>query len=286
MRFLPIFCIAVASLLAVTTTRAQQLVGSRASLNTQENQAHAHDFTYLKDGARVDRFVAAGFLVAVDGNDAYDLHDVSYPFARPAVKLFIERLASQFHDACGQKLTVTSLTRPMDGQPPNSSDQSVHPTGMAVDLRVPETRLCRQWLEWVLLSLEETHVLEATRERNPPHYHVAVFPDPYTRYVESLASDSQEYIVRKGDSLTGIARTAGTTVEALKAENGINDDLIRVGQSIRVPSKNTQTYHVKPGDSLTAIARLYDTTVSALAAINGLTGNLIRAGQILIVPTP
>jgi LysM repeat protein len=201
------------------------------------------------------------------------------------VKLFIERLSSQFRAACGEKLIVTSLTRPESEQPYNASDQSVHPRGMAVDLRVPGSSRCRGWLEDVLLSLEDGNVLDATRERNPPHYHVAVFPDPYERYVASLQRNPQ-YVVQKGDSLTGIARAMGTTVPALRAENGIQGDLIRPGEPLRIPGGTVETYRVKPGDSLAAIARLFQTTIDALTAANDLRGDLILAGQILVVNVP
>ena len=277
------FIVVAALVFTGAVADAQSLGGSRTSLNLQEKQARAHDFTFMESAARVKRFAAAGLLVQVSGNSNYDLSDVSYPYTRPAAKLFIERLSAQFRAACGEKLTVTSLTRPSNEQPPNSSEQSVHPTGMGVDLRVPKSSRCREWLERVLLSLEDANVLEATKERNPPHYHVAIFPTPYERYVASLQTDSLEYVVRKGGSLSAIARATGTTVEALKAENGIEGDTIRVGQTIRVPSDAAETYRVKSGDSLAAIARLFSTTVAALRDANGLRGNLILAGQILVV---
>jgi hypothetical protein len=67
----------------------------------------------------------------------------------------------------------------------NASAISVHPTGMAIDLRRSDSSGCRQWLETVLLDLEGKGVIEATREQYPPHYHVAVFPNPYLQYVAS-----------------------------------------------------------------------------------------------------
>ncbi len=231
-------CIVALAALLAPLAPAQSLQGSHASLNRQSNQARVHGLSYMEDAPRVKRFVAAGLLVKLEGNADYDLSDVSYPFARPAVKLFIERVSSQFHAACGEKLTITSMTRPEDEQPPNSSEQSVHPTGIAVDLRVPRSNSCLRWLERVLLSLEGARVLEATREHNPPHYHVAVFPDPYQNYVASLESEDPagpQYVVRKGDSLTTIARATGTTVNDLRAENGLDGDLIRVGQSLDIP---------------------------------------------------
>ena len=114
---------------------AQSLRGSAASLDVQTDQAARHDLTYLSGRVELRRFVDAGLLVPVDGSRDYTLEDVSFPFARPEVKLFIERLSQQYRRACGQRLVVTSLTRPQSHQPRNASDRSVHPTRMALDLR-------------------------------------------------------------------------------------------------------------------------------------------------------
>jgi hypothetical protein len=53
---------------------------------------------------------------------------------------------------------------------------------MAVDFRISRAEKCRDWLESELLTLERQDVLDITRERNPPHYHVAVFPAAYTAW--------------------------------------------------------------------------------------------------------
>ena len=93
---------------------------------------------------------------------------------------------------------VTSLTRPLSRQPRNASSRSVHPTGMALDVRRSNSRSCRSWLESVLLSLEGSGVLEATRESYPPHYHIAVYPQPYARYVDNLTTRSADTRMASG----------------------------------------------------------------------------------------
>ena len=207
---------------------AASLSGSRNSLARQNNQARAHDFTYLRTRSQVNYFVGKGLLVPVRGNSDFELHAVSFPYARPAVKTFVERLARQYRDACGERLVVTSLTRPRNHQPRNASPLSVHPTGMAVDLRRSNNRKCRNWLEAVLLSLEAKGVLEANRERWPPHYHIAVYPRPYERYVELMANQQPEpmHLVSRGDTLWQIARKHATTVAAVKAVNGLRSNRI------------------------------------------------------------
>jgi LysM repeat protein len=231
----PVVLFVATTLLLPSPSLAQSLSGSPASMNQQERQARLHDFTFMESGARIRRFVDAALLVAVEGNGDYDLHSVSYPYARPAAKLFIERLASQFRGACGEKLTVTSLTRPTSEQPANAHNQSVHPTGMAIDLRIPGSSRCRQWLEGVLLQLEGTGVLDATRERNPAHYHIALFPDPYEQYVTAMNEDIREYIVQRGDTLSRIARQRGSSVSAITGANGLSTDRILPGQILRIP---------------------------------------------------
>jgi LysM repeat protein len=220
---------------ALPLVAGQSLSGSSASMNRQEREARNHDFTFMESGARVRRFVDAELLVQITGNRDFELHDVSYPYARPAVKLFIERLASQFRIACGDKLTITSLTRPTTEQPPNAHNQSVHPTGMAIDLRVPGSSRCRQWLERVLLQLEGTGVLDATRERSPAHYHVAIFPEQYERYVAQLNADVREYVVKRGDTLSAIARQNGSSISSISSANSLSSDRILPGQVLRIP---------------------------------------------------
>jgi hypothetical protein len=171
---------------AATTAAAQSLRGSPASVARQREAAVEHDFTFLRTRSQVQRFVGLGLLVPVRGGAHYALSGVSFPYARPQVLTFIERLSSQYYAACGERLVVTSLTRPAAAQPRNASQESVHQVGMALDLRVSTRAACRTWLERTLLSLEQRGLAEATRERRPPHYHVAVFPAAYERFVESV----------------------------------------------------------------------------------------------------
>jgi len=236
-------------LLLALPTQAQTLRGSPAAVDLQYRVAQDHNFTFLRTSAQVRRFVEQGYLVRVPGNANYSLARVSHPYARPEVKLFIERLSAQYRAACGEKLVVTSLTRPLNGQPANASARSVHPTGMAIDLRVSQQARCRSWLESTLLSLERQGVLSATRERRPPHYHVSVFPRQYARYVQSLPDRTQprtearlasaaviNYRVRRGDSLWTIARRHGTDVDSLKEANRLAGSRIYAGQTLQIPT--------------------------------------------------
>lgn len=229
---------ALAMLAGAVAVSAQSLRPSRSSLDQQNRAARSHRFSFLEDPTEVERFVALGYLVPVDDGDDYFLKEVSFPYARPAVKTFIERLAAPYHETCGEQLVVTSLTRPRNRQPRNASRRSVHPTGMALDLRRPWSRRCRGWLEHTLLTLEEAGVLEATLEYHPPHYHIAVFPEPYERHVEELAHrpPASTYMVMRGDTLWRIAQRHRTTIDAVKRTNGLRSNRIYPGQVLQVPA--------------------------------------------------
>lgn len=222
---------------------AQSLRGSARSLDIQNRVAVEHDFTYIDTGDRVRYFASRGWLVEITPTDDFELHRVSFPYARPELDVFLRRLAAQYRAACGERLVVTSLARPLARQPRNASDRSVHPTGMAVDLRYSWDRGCRSWLERVLLDLEGAGVLDATRERRPAHYHIALFPRPYAAYVERLQAQhatrvaaTMTYTVRRGDSLWAIAQRLGTTVDGLRRANAIDGNRIFAGQVLEVPA--------------------------------------------------
>lgn len=64
----------------------------------------------------------------------------------------------------------------------------------------------------------------------------------------SLAADTT-YKVRKGDTLSGIARKHGTTITAVKRANGLKSDRILAGQTLRIPVN--QTTSLTSVDSIT-----------------------------------
>lgn len=226
---------------------AQSLHGSRASIERMYHHARAEHFCFFATPSSVRRAVASGSLVRLLPDSDFTLHAVAYPYVRPATLTFVHRLAAEYVAACDEPLVVTSAVRPEDRQPGNSTAHSVHPTGMAIDLRKPDDGDCRRWLRSTLLDLEDAGVLEATEEFAPPHFHVAVYSTPYTRYVASIAHTDTRvaamptrapstYTVRDGDTLGDIAREHDTTVDALQSANGLDDDdVIHPGDELKIP---------------------------------------------------
>lgn len=174
---------------AIPAVAFAQLRGSESSVIRQHRVAKKNGYSFLRNAAQVREFVREDRLERVSPNRNLVIDNVSFPYARPPVKLFVERLAAQYRAATGEKLVVTSLTRPKSRQPTNASELSVHPAGMAVDLRIPKKAASRRWLEQTLLSLEDRIVLDVTKERHPAHYHVAVFPREYVKYLAQLESN-------------------------------------------------------------------------------------------------
>jgi hypothetical protein len=158
------------------------LRGSPASMERQHEVAVTQEYPFVGTPAQAERFAEEGRLVRIPGGPHYELHRVSYSVALPEVKLFVKYISDRYRAACGEKLVVTSLTRPQSEQPSNAHQLSVHPAGMAVDFRISQSPSCREWMEETLLSLERQEALDATRERNPPHYHVAIFPEAFRAY--------------------------------------------------------------------------------------------------------
>lgn len=56
-----------------------------------------------------------------------------------------------------------------------------------------------------------------------------------TKKKTSTASSSKRHTVKQGETLYGIARANHTTVAKLKSANGISSDIIRPGQTLKIP---------------------------------------------------
>jgi hypothetical protein len=185
-----------------------QGMASGGSMARQNAAARTEGYVFMRTPADVQARVARGDLEYALGNDDYQLANVSFPVARPEVVVFLERLAADYRAACGDRLVVTSLTRPMTRQPRNSSPLSVHPAGMAIDLRIPARADCRRWLETRLLELQTADVLEVIRERRPPHYHVGLFTAAYREMVEAEVEAERSRMAAEEEALMRASMSA------------------------------------------------------------------------------
>ncbi|WP_246942856.1 C40 family peptidase [Bacillus pinisoli] len=99
------------------------------------------------------------------------------------------------------------------------------------------------------------------------------------------------YTVQSGDSLSVIAKKFGLTVTQLKQLNQLTNDMIFVGQTLKITGETTSTpadtssYTVQSGDTLSVIAKRYNMTVDELRRINNLPNDMIFVGQTLKVTT-
>ena len=186
-----------ASLMALPEpSAAQSLRGSHASVSLVYRRAVRGGLNFYETTSDVKRAVVRGELVRLNGNSHYRLANIGMPYVRPETKAFVLDLAANYHRACGAPLVITSATRPISRRLANSSELTVHPTGMAIDLRKPAGR-CRVWLRRRLLAAERRGAIEATEERHPPHFHVAVLPARYEK-VASARSKSTSAVRSRG----------------------------------------------------------------------------------------
>ena len=104
------------------------------------------------------------------------------------------------------------------------------------------------------------------------------------------AAARTHYVVRYGDTLTGIARAHGLSLERLARLNHRPPyAILREGTVLVVPGSRThrgRAYTVRFGDTLSGIAARFGTTVERLARRNGLAPRgILLAGSTLRVPS-
>lgn len=121
------------------------------------------------------------------------------------------------------------------------------------------------------------------------------------------------HVVQKGDTLYSLSRKYEITVDELRVANNLSEnDVIKVGQKIQIPSANianaaalsqkksaedknieqkslslnTKKYKVQKGDTFYALSRKYEISVADLMSLNKMdSSSTLKIGQIILVPT-
>jgi hypothetical protein len=159
--------------------RGATLRGSKAAVDGAYRRARRDGLPFARSRREIELGARDGEYVRLArSTSSYRLRGVAVPFVRPATRAFVASFGADYRRSCGEPLTVTSAMRPTSMHLANSVQKTVHPTGMAVDLRAPRRAACRTWMRGALLGLERQGVVNATEERHPAHFHVVVFRAP------------------------------------------------------------------------------------------------------------
>ncbi|MDQ2664851.1 MAG: LysM peptidoglycan-binding domain-containing protein [Gemmatimonadota bacterium] len=248
------------------------LHGSKESVEKMYSFAVSHRMPFYLTPTNVDKAIADGRLVALTGDSTYELtRGVGFSYSTREAKQFVLAFAPQYLAACGVPLTVTSAARPMSNQPHNANPHSVHPTGIAVDIRRPPPGPCLTWVRGALADLETRGVIEATEEHHPVHLHVAVLVQPGAKIV--LPNLVRTVVARQ----TPIA-TAAPATEVASADD------VSFASAAAKNAKPARTYIVRQGDTLWDIANRTGVTLDELKRANGRSASVLRAGATLTLP--
>lgn len=120
-----------------------------------------------------------------------------------------------------------------------------------------------------------------------------------TNTYSSSDTSTVYYTVKKGDTLSQIAKKFKTTVKSLVNLNRIeNPNLIYVNQKLQIYSISSSDsslgnnscgkimYTIKSGDTLNSIAKRFGSSVNEIAKLNGISNpNLIYAGKVIRIST-
>jgi len=96
------------------------------------------------------------------------------------------------------------------------------------------------------------------------------------------------YTVKRFDSLSVIAQRFGVSQSDLKKINGLNSDVIHIGQVLTIPGGEpmpASEHEIRPGETLSEIAQLYRVSVASIRKANDINGDRILVGQVLKIPT-
>ena len=185
------------------------------------------------------------------------------------------------------------------------SDQSNNPNNMFMYTVLPGDTLYSIARKYDT-NVDEIIKLNYLKDTNIKPGQVIRIPEFYFDMDNMNLPNYINYTVKKGDTLYSIARDNNISVDVLRKDNALTNDVLQVGQIIRIRLQEGQTveveecfgqdyqipnsnnyinYTVKKGDNLYNISKAYNTSVSEIINLNNLKNTSLSIGQQLKIPS-
>ena len=245
-------------------------------------------YNYLPKETRgyVPQFQAMLYILNHLEEHNFHLVEPTYPIEYEKIRFeraFALDKLSELTDICVKDLEELN---------PSVKNRNIPETNRNMEIRIPKNRsfFLKENLAWINDSLGNApQVLLASN--------LSTQPIPVTNASNNPSSDRMVYKVKSGDVLGKIADRHGVSISQIKEWNKLNSNLIKVGQTLYLYSKNApnqtladnstpgggRTYTVRPGDSLWIISQKHSMSVDQIKRLNNLNSNNIKPGQKLII---
>ncbi len=103
-----------------------------------------------------------------------------------------------------------------------------------------------------------------------------------------VETETITHTVEKGDYLGKLASTYKVSVAAIKRENNLRSDTLKLGQKLKITvslkDRPVRKHTVKRGEYLGKIATKYSVSVDSVRKANSLRSDQLAVGQVLIIP--
>lgn len=115
---------------------------------------------------------------------------------------------------------------------------------------------------------------------------------PARQAIASSTRANSRYTVRRGDSLSSIARANKVSINDVKRWNSLKNSNLRAGQVLALHTSNANSrnavtyYKVRKGDSLSVIAERFKVPMKHLKTWNPRTASALKPGQTLTLRLP
>jgi len=127
-----------------------------------------------------------------------------------------------------------------------------------------------------LLALEKLGIVEATEERHPVHFHVAVLQRGSFAPARAVATATAAPTLPAQPARISAAPATATVDSAAGA---VELPAKPVARPETKPAAKATTYVVQKGDNLSTIANRFGLTVARLKSLNGLKTATLQPGQ-------